>query len=319
MDRKYIYSKPFQSDKLYSWIYEILPSEVRTFLQNANIEEKNSISEIHLRASGLSTITCCNKSIVITCPYKSEPLRLCSKDIEDFIYRMCKGSVYTHEESIANGFITVNGIRMGISGTVTLSSSKVTGFSDIKGVNIRLPVHIPGCADDLMTFFTEKDLEQSFGILVASAPGVGKTTVLRELAIKLSQGVKDKHGNTTLFRTCVIDERCELYIPSLFSNCCADIYCGIPKHTGIEFASRTMNPQIIIFDEIGSEKDASAVLSAHFGGVSFISSVHASSPATVTEKKALRELFSAGIFTHIYFLERTSDGIKGTLKEVQKC
>ena len=318
-----ILKKNADTDSLYSWVLELLPESIKYALNKTDPTLLNGLSEIRLRANGVSCVSVLGKNFVISengiFPHSEKCISLDFRDLDDFLHKVCRGSVYSHESSIANGFITVNGARMGLSGDVTLKNGNVAGFSSIRSINIRFPRHINGCADILLKHIRERSSDSLGGILIASAPGVGKTTVLRELAVKLSESIKDPYGNNRMYRVSVVDERCELYIPALFKRCTADVYSGIPKHIGIEFASRTMNPEIIIFDELGSEADARAVMSSHFGGSAFITSVHAGCLDDVKRKKVLRTLFDERIFTHIYFLNRTDSGINGTLYEVDKC
>lgn len=298
----------------------MLPEKVRKSLDKTSPEILSDISEIRLRYSGISTATVGSKTFILTndgvTNASSNPILLDKKDIDTFLYRVCEGSVYSYESSIAKGFITVKGIRMGLSGDVTVKDGKVTGFSEIRSINIRLPKHIHGCADSLLSFISENSIASAGGILIASRPGVGKTTLLRELAIRLSSGIPDADGRKSICRVSVADERNELYIPSLFSSCTADILSGIPKNEGIELANRVLCPEIIIFDEIGSETDASKIMSAHFGGSTFIASVHASSVEDALNKAVIKKLASEGVFSYLYYIDRTESGIKGTLCKI---
>lgn len=309
-----------RSSELYSWLFDILPNSVSKAVAEAEPYIAQGMTEIRLRADGISTVTSKGLSYAITENGISQSIRnyirLSEKDIDDYIYKLCGGSVYAYENSIACGYITVNGVRNGLSGNITAKDGKITGFSSVKSINIRLPHHISGCADKLLEHIITNSIVDGKGILAVSRPGVGKTTVLRELAIRLTG--EDKNGNVPkkLCRVSVIDERCELYIPSLFTSSCADVFTGIPKHTGIELASRAMSPEIIIFDEIGSDKDAEAVISAHFGGITFISSVHADSPESAIQNRTVKKLCHEGIFDFIYFLKRTASGVEGTLHRI---
>lgn len=298
----------------------MLPEEIKKALDKTAPEILSDISEIRLRNGGISTATVCDKNLIFSkdgiTNYIVNPVLLNEKDIDNFMYRVCGGSVYSYESSISKGFITVKGIRMGLSGDVTVKNGKVCGFSEIRSINIRLPRHIHGCADEIISFISKKGIDSVGGILIASRPGAGKTTFLRELAVRLSSGINESDGKTHLYRVSVADERNELYIPELFASSTADILSGIPKNDGIELASRVLCPEIIIFDEIGSETDASNIISAHFGGSTFIASVHADSLEGALNKTIIKRLASEGVFSYIYFLERTENGVKGTLCKI---
>ncbi len=290
------------------WLYNTLPDTAKSSLGRVDTEKLKYLSEIRLRTNGICTLTCGGENIVLY--NNTHYIVLAEKEIDNFLHKVCNGSVYSYENSIAQGFITVNGVRIGISGDVTLKNGVICGFSKIRSVNVRIPRHVDGCADKLLCHIKATPYSKLGGILVASAPGVGKTTVLRELALKLSS---DKDW---IYRVCVVDERCEIYMPELFKNSSADVFSGIPKNKGIEFASRVMSPQFIIFDEIGSDTDALSILSAHFGGSVFISSVHASTPDTILQKNQIKTMCDEGVFSHIFFLERTGSTVKTSLHKI---
>ena len=94
-------------------------------------------------------------------------------------------------------------------------------------------------------------------MLICSPPGVGKTTLLRDIAYQLS----DKYG----LRTVVCDPKYEL-LPEKKPLLC-DYICGKDKAAAIECATRCLSPQAIICDELGGEAEARAVLTAQSGGV----------------------------------------------------
>ena len=83
-------------------------------------------------------------------------------------------------------------------------------------------------------------------------PGVGKTTLLRSLAGILASGER-------AVRVSVIDTRGELGYSLGDANLCIDMLSGYPKHIGISIAARTLSPQVIICDEIGSRAEADAI------------------------------------------------------------
>lgn len=89
-------------------------------------------------------------------------------------------------------------------------------------------------------------------MLIYSPPGEGKTTLLRDIASLLS-------SPPYLRRVAVIDSRAELFREDSFSASIADIYTGYPKAYGIELATRTMSPQFIVCDELGTEEAKSVM------------------------------------------------------------
>ncbi len=312
-----------------SKIMEYLPQKIKNTLEKLNDDTLQKISEIRLRSNNVSTATLYGENLYICdtgiSKQKIRCIKVTKEDIDNFIYKLCDGSVYSYENSIKQGYITRFGARTGLCGTAVIKGNEICGFSEITGVNIRVPCHISGCSEYLLNKLPFSFFSSGKGLLVASAPGVGKTTLLRDLAITLSTGVhKDSINSSKVYRVSVIDERNEIYIPSHFLNCCADVYSGINKENGFELAIRCMSPEIIICDEIGSAKDADAINCAHTGGISVIASIHSTSLDDIFSKPSIKKLCDNGVFSYIYIMQRRNSKVSGELyatekSEVIKC
>lgn len=302
---------------------DILPQRIKLALEKVPENTLNNISEIRLRAENITTVTILGENLYLSdTGIQKVPIRCVQStfaEIDAFIYRLCEGSVYSYETSIREGFITQFGARVGICGNVLVKGKEICGFSRITGVNIRIPGHFPNVCDDLISHIGNNGFPENAGVLVVSPPGVGKTTVLRELAIRLSRGIfLNTSNDTKVFRVTVVDERYEIYIPELFRGCAVDVLSGIKKSAGLECAARVLSPEVIICDEIGSEADADAISAAHIGGVVFIASMHASSINGVLSKKSVLKLCNDGVFSHIYLLERNKNNISSSIHDIRK-
>lgn len=206
---------------------------------------------------------------------------LSAKEISDCFAEICRYSVYSYEEEIAQGFVTLDGgHRVGICGTAVTKNGKITSFKDISGLNIRIARQIYGCADKLC----EKAFSDGLhSLLLAGKPLCGKTTVLRDIARQLGERR----------RVVIIDSRGELSAsvggtPSLDIGLNTDALCGCEKSEGIMLALRSLNPEVIICDEIGD--DGEAVEQAVFCGVKMIASAHAGSIEELKRRRSTRGL-----------------------------
>ncbi len=286
-----------------------LPSQVSSALSRLDKAALDRICEIRLRRGGITTVTLEGKNYVLSSNGLSDNTSqaiICQKqDIEAFLYKFCKGSVFSYEETLKNGYIVSGGIRAGMG---SLSSQESGMEFDIASISLRIPKHIPGCADKLFSHICTNGFEDGKGILVISSPGAGKTTLLRDLAVSLSGG-----RGFGIKRVCVIDERNEIYMEKVFEHCCIDFISGIDKCRGIERASRLLSPEIIICDEISGCEEAKRITLQKNSGIIFIASFHADSYESALKKSYIRDMFEESVFSHIYTLTRTKDGIEGGL------
>lgn len=238
-------------------------------------EPVSQIAEIRLRAGRPSV--CVNiRGEMRTCSDKFS-----AKEIADCFAEVCRYSVYSFEEEISRGFITLDGgHRVGICGTAVTSKGGITSFRDISGLNIRIAHQIFGCAGEL---YERAFSDEPRSLLLAGKPLCGKTTVLRDLARLLGASR----------RVVLIDSRGELSAsvrgtPSFDIGLNTDALCGCEKSEGIMLAIRSLSPDIVICDEIGD--DQFAVEQAMFCGVKVIASAHAGSIAELKKRPATRGL-----------------------------
>ena len=223
-------------------------------------------------------------------------------DIVDTFNNICNYSVYNRQNEIVNGFVTMyGGHRAGICGTAVVNNGKIVNIRDITSINVRIAREHKGCADSLYN----KIIAVSGGVLICGAPCSGKTTVLRDLARLLS--TKGKKN------VALIDERGELAgtASGKFQNDIGmcDVYDSYNKSEAMLHAIRSMAPEIVICDEIGSKEDIYAVEKSVNCGVRIISSTHCANEYELKQKANMVSLMKTGAFQTLVFLSnRTHAG-----------
>ena len=217
--------------------------------------------------------------------------------INETFNRLCCYSVYSHIESIVNGYITFQGgHRAGITGTAVVNQKgEITSVRDISSVNIRIARHITGAADEVIT-----SVGSNFGsLIIAGPPSSGKTTVIRDCVRQLSDSMN---------KICIIDERQE--IACMSGIVChhdvgvnTDVLNNFPKSKGIMIALKTMSPDIIALDEIGDDSEIKGITMGVNSGVRFIVTVHASDYNDLLKRRQVKEILDTGAFSKIVLLK----------------
>ena len=268
---------------------EVLPSEIVEYISR-NFPY-GQIEEIRLRSGRYSLCVSAGENLVI-------PIALDGARINDILKRMCGGSLYAFSDTINNGYISFgNGIRVGVIGRATAEEGRIIGVYDISSLCIRIPHKIQNCGGEICSLLSR--LQYRAGVLIYSPPGVGKTTVLRGAIRQLSTGERSK-------RVVVVDSRGELSF-DLDGRECVDILSGYPRGVGVEIATRVMNPELIVCDEIGDTEEALELVAAGNAGVPLLATAHAGSIDELLRRTGIRILHEAGTFGAYVRLSRSGN------------
>ena len=200
-------------------------------------------------------------------------------EIEEMVYNFCRNSVYAYTDSIRDGFITLpGGHRAGIAGRAVYRDKKLSNIASFSGVNIRIAKEHIGCAEKLLPFIYKE--EKIKNTLIISPPSGGKTTILRDIARLLGS----RH------RVTIVDERSEIAAmnngkPQFDIGASTDVLDAFLKTDGIVHALRSLSPEVIITDEIGTQEDILAIKNILKSGSKIITSIHGESFYEIRRKK----------------------------------
>lgn len=205
----------------------------------------------------------------------------------------CGNSVYSKLDELNCGFLTLRGgSRVGICGAPVMENGAIVRFTTATSFNARIPREVKGCAEPCMHRLVEDG--RPLSSIIASKPGVGKTTFLRDCARCFSNGAAGMGG----LKVAIADERGELTGGiglSLDTGIRSDAIVGAPKLISIPMLIRNMSPQVIITDELGGRAEAELVLEAAKCGITVLAGVHAGSASDIENRSDLGDLVRSGI------------------------
>lgn len=302
------------NDIVLQQVCPVLPGAVRRSIELMAPQQRSRLTEIRLRhgrpvcvgIDGADVFLCHDGSIA------PGPMAACAHITADAsimaeAVRLVTGSsVYALERELTQGFVTLpGGHRVGLVGRAVLDGGRVRTQVDFGSLNYRVARSLPGVADAVMPTVLRRGLHD-IRALVLSPPGDGKTTLLRDIARQLASG----DGRTRPpMRVGVVDERSEIAacacgVPGHDVGFMCDVIDGCPKGEGIGMLIRSMAPQVIVTDEIGSDNDAAAIADSARCGVGIVASAHASGWVQALARPNLAAAVQAGAFHSCLVLSR---------------
>ena len=272
-----------------------------------NINE-NTIEEIRIRV---------DRPVILKYPEGKEDILdhvVTQNEILNILQSLCNNSIYSYQSQICDGYITLQGgHRVGITGNIAMKDGKITNVNYVSSLNFRIAREIIGASDEILKevitrINSQNNLKNSNSdtsnleinnTLIVSKPGCGKTTVLRDLVRNISN-----KG----FTVSLIDERGEIAsmykgIPQNDIGLRTDVMDNVTKSLGMKIAVRTMAPQVIVADEIGTEGDLEAINYGICSGVKGIFTAHGSDISELRQNETLNKLYEEKLFKRIIFLE----------------
>ena len=250
-----------------------LPERLANALCRTTEAQSRTVREIRLRAGtalAVSTdagVRFLTKDGQLSAVKNPACFAVSSADVEECVRRLCRFTLHTHEEELRRGFVTADGCRAGIAGTVVTADGQAVSMRDFTSVCLRVARLHTGFADPLLEAICRR---QQGSVLVCGLPSSGKTSLLRDVAQGLATGRSGVRHSVA-----VVDERSELAFCDALCEC--DVLTGCDKAEGIFRAVRCLAPEFLVFDEWTSERESRAVEAALASGVRVITSVHAPS------------------------------------------
>lgn len=261
---------------------DFLPETIKNIVLKAGIY---NVYEIRIRKN-------CKLSLNVKGIFSDYKYVATEKDISQIINSVSQYSLYSFSENVKKGYITAkNGERIGFGGQFVYDKNEIVTIKNISSLCVRIPHAVLNSGEKILELF-DNGIKN---VLILSPPGMGKTTILRNISCIIS----DKFNKNVV----MIDEKMEL--SSYFSNkeygSHTDVLSNVKKSEGIYFAIKNMRPDIIITDEISDFDDYLAIYDAVFCGVKVICSIHSETFADFVKKRIGKTYLKNGVFD--YYVE----------------
>ena len=269
-----------------TWLLPLLTEDMRQALAPLELP---GVTELRLRLGKPMEVVTAAGSRLLYAPNGRPMLR--DGEQEGLLSAFCNHAQYAWEKEIRQGFITLNsGCRVGISGRI---AAETGAPATISGFCIRILRPVLGCGEKLLPKLLQEGRLQS--ALLYSAPGRGKTTLLRDIIRLLSDGL----GGALPHRVGVVDERFEIGGEGGIAfdlGDRTDVLSGVGKGEGLLRLLSTMGPQVLAADELNLSTDVAAVLEVKSRGVAVLCTAHGGTFQELLRREGMTDLFSARTF-----------------------
>lgn len=289
--------------KIYSEILSFFPEKIKKQFDNVSNDTWTSIKEIRIRVDRPIMIQCFNKEYFLDYIVNVE-------DILRLIENFSENSIYSFQNEINAGFITIRGgHRIGISGTSVFENNQIKNIKYISSLNIRVAREVKFCSEELIKKICINDFENT---IIISPPGCGKTTILRDAIRILSNGTENIRGKNIG----LVDERSEIAavykgVPQNDVGIRTDVMNNCKKEIGMQLLIRSMGPQIIATDEIGSLSDIEAIMDACNSGIKLLLTSHGNDLEDIPN-----ELINKRVFNNVVILDNKNK--PGEIKKIYR-
>ena len=289
----------------------VLPKRLRQEAMEASFEMRCRGEELRLRVGlPLAVVLPEGEKNLGHIPVQME-------ELDQLVEIASRASLHAVRDQLSRGYLTVSGgHRIGLCGTVRTEREELLAISRYSSANIRIARQVKGAAEALVEKLCPRG--RANNTLILGAPGMGKTTLLRDLIRCLSDGIGCEPHRVSLS-----DDRGEVAamrdgIPQLNVGIHTDVMEGGCKSQNLMIMLRAMNPQVLALDEITAPADIAAMELGIGCGVSLLATAHGEGISSLEERPLYRALLEKGLFDQVVEIRRRGHVRHYQVEELRK-
>ena len=288
---------------------KVVPQFLREMLSSLDPKARDAVEELRLREGFPLAVVQAGEEWTHPA-WRGRPLT--EEALRRVLETAGRGSVHTVLDQLRSGYVTAaGGVRVGICGEGATREGELLSFRRITSLALRVPHALPGVARPLLPQLAEGG--ELSNTLILSPPGLGKTTLLRDLirCVSLGEGVRPR-------RVGVADERGELGAGALRRHLGprTDVLENCPKAAALLMLLRGMAPQVLAVDEITAPEDVAALCAAAGCGVTVLATAHGENREDLLRRAVYAPLWEQGLFRRLVTIRRGQTGREYVVEEL---
>ena len=149
-------------------VLKYFPDKLQVLINNETKEKKDELEEIHVRVSKPILLKYSNNEKAIK--YYVSP-----EEILTILQLVCENSIYTYQNQIAEGFVTIQGgHRVGVTGSCVIQNGKVININYINSLNFRISRQVIGSGQKALKHILDENNNSIFSTLIVAPPRLWK-------------------------------------------------------------------------------------------------------------------------------------------------
>ena len=167
----------------------VLPLRLRSGVMSLPEDRRSQIEELRLRVGLPMAAVLPEGERALAGPPVTQ------QELEQLLELASRASVHAVLDQLSRGYLTVQGgHRVGLCGTVALEDGAVRTIRKLSSAAVRVARQFPGAAEEVLPSLLEGGRLES--ALILAPPGLGKTTLLRDLvrAVSAGEGAPPRRG-----------------------------------------------------------------------------------------------------------------------------